>query len=118
MNLLQSFINSSKWKVAISHRWSEEAHINELEMRSSLTAIKWSIKRPDILIDSSICHRKLLLLVDSSTVAGSIRKGRSSAHRILRPLRTLSSLLLASFIHLYVKWIPSEDNPADRPSRW
>ena len=59
-----------------------------------------------------------VIIIGSSTVAGAIRKGRSSAHRILRPLRTLSALLLASFIHLYTKWIPSASNPADEPSRW
>jgi hypothetical protein len=122
---LDSFINQSTWKVAISHRWRDKtAHINELEMRSSLTAIRWAIKRPDVLMPSSACHpspachRKLLLVVDSSSVAGAVRKGRSSAHRLLRPLRSISALLLASHIHLFIKWIPSASNPADRPSRW
>jgi hypothetical protein len=115
---LQSFVEKSDWKVAISHPWRDTAHINELETRSSLTAIRWALKRPDVLVPSSVCHRKLLLLVDSSTVAGAIRKGRTSAMKILRPLRAMTSLLLASCIHVRTKWIPSALNPADAPSRW
>ena len=72
---LQSFIDEtvynketkeeeSLWSVAIHHPWrSQQAHINEFETRSSLLGIKWSLKSPDILVPSSICHRKLLLLV-------------------------------------------------------
>jgi hypothetical protein len=88
-----------------------------LEVRSSLAAIKWSIKSPDVLVPSTSNHKRLLLLVDSSAALGSINKGRSSAHRLLRPLRAMSSLLLAAGIYLKVKWIPSGLNPADKPSR-
>ena len=107
----------SDWKIAISHRWYQQEHINGLEVRSSLAAIKWSLKRPDVLIPSSVNHTRLLLLVDSSATLGSINKGRSSAHRLLRPLRTMSSLLLAAGIYLKAKWVPSGINPADKPSR-
>lgn len=116
--ILQSFVQESDWKIAISHPWYEEEHINSLEVRSSLSAIKWSIRSPDVLVPSSINHIRLLLLVDSSATLGSINKGRSSAHRLLRPLRTMSSLLLAAGIYLKVKWIPSALNPADKPSRF
>ena len=69
---LQSFIDEtvynkgtreeeSLWNVAIHHPWrNQHAHINEFETRSSLLGIKWSLKSPDVLVPSSICHRKLL----------------------------------------------------------
>ncbi|KAL0630595.1 hypothetical protein Q9L58_010558 [Maublancomyces gigas] len=115
--VLQSFIAKSDWKIAISHRWYQQEHINALEVRSSLAAIKWSLKRPDVLVPSSAGHTRLLLLVDSSATLGSINKGRTSAHRLLRPLRTMSALLLAAGLYLKAKWIPSAMNPADKPSR-
>jgi hypothetical protein len=114
---LQSFVTTANWKTAISHQWYHEEHINALEVRSSLAAVRWSMKRPDVLVPSSTSHSKLLLLVDSSATLGSINKGRSSSHRLLRPLRTISSLVLAAGIYLRLKWIPSAMNPADRPSR-
>jgi hypothetical protein len=115
--VLQRFMYKSDWKTAVTHRWHQPEHINGLELRSSLIAIKWSLKNPDVLVPSSVSHRRLLLLVDSSATLGSINKGRSSAHRLLRPLRTMSSLLLAAGVYLKVKWIPSGLNPADKPSR-
>jgi hypothetical protein len=114
---LQSFVTAADWRIAISHPWHAEEHINALEVRSSLAAVRWAVKRPDVLAPLSTCHSKLLLLVDSSATHGSINKGRSSSHRLLRPLRTMTSLLLAAGIYLRTKWIPSALNPADRPSR-
>ena len=115
--MLQSFIAAADWRIAISHPWHAEEHINALEVRASLAAVKWAMKRPDVLVPSSPTHSKLLLLVDSSATHGAITKGRSSSHRLLRPLRTMSSLLLAAGIYVRTKWIPSALNPADRPSR-
>lgn len=114
---LQSFVTTADWRIAISHPWHAEEHINALEVRASLAAMHWAVKRPDVLVPSSTDHRKLLLLVDSSATHGAITKGRSSSHRLLRPLRTMSSLLLAAGIYVRTKWIPSALNPADRPSR-
>ena len=45
------------------------------------------------------------------------RKGRSSAYQLLWHLRRLSAFLLCSGMMLYCNWIPTEVNPADRPSR-
>ena len=115
--VLQSFVTAADWRIAISHPWYDEEHINALEVRASLAAVKWAMKRPDVLLSSSLEHRKVLLLVDSSATHGAITKGRSSSHRLLRPLRTMSSLLLAAGIYLCTRWVPSALNPADRPSR-
>jgi hypothetical protein len=117
--VLQSFVETTKWKVAISHRWYDQEHINALEMRSALAAVRWSLTRPAVLqpYPSGSGHSKLLLLCDSSAAVGSINKGRSSAHRLLRPLRSMASLVLAAGVYVVVKWLPSALNPADAPSR-
>jgi hypothetical protein len=44
-------------------------------------------------------------------------KGRSSAHRLLRPFRSMAALLLAANVYVVVKWLPSALNPADGASR-
>jgi hypothetical protein len=114
---LSTFVAGARWKTAISHPWRDQEHINALEVRSALAAVRWSLTRPSVLVPSSHDHRKLLLLCDSSATVGASNKGRSSAHRLLRPLRAMSAILLAAGIYVVMKWIPSALNPADAPSR-
>jgi hypothetical protein len=61
--------------------------------------------------------RRLLVVSDSSTVVGAVRKGRSSSFQLLLRLRSLAAMLLASGVQLRVEWCPSKLNPADEPSR-
>ena len=130
--LLSSTITSSNWRTIVSSPWQQPEHINSLEVRAALTSIRWSLSLP-----SSVQHRstalgssperghpisgwhgqRLLLCCDSSAALGSINKGRSSAHSLLRPLRTIAALLLASGVQLSIVWVPSAANPADAASR-
>jgi hypothetical protein len=48
---------------------------------------------------------------------GSLGKGRSSAHGLLRICRQSAAVQLACGIKLYLRWVPSEINFADGPSR-
>ena len=86
-------------------------HINDLELRSVCTAVRWVLTSPDSI------ERRVLLLSDSQVAVGALTKGRTSAHLLLRRLRPTCALLLASGIRLSVRWIPSKLNPADGPSR-
>jgi hypothetical protein len=121
-SLLSSTVASSNWRTIVSSPWQQPEHINSLEVRAALTSIRWSLSLP-----SSVQHRshpitgwhgqRLLLCSDSSAALGSINKGRSSSHSLLRPLRTIAALLLASGVQLSVVWLPSAANPADAASR-
>jgi hypothetical protein len=55
--------------------------------------------------------------VDSTVAFFSLWKGRSSSAPLLLILRQIAALLLASGLSLCVGWLPSEINPADKPSR-
>ena len=100
------------WSVIASSRWKNGSeHINSFELRAVSTAIRWSLSFPSSL------GRKLVLFSDSQVAIGSLRKGRSSSPLLLRRLRAISSWLLASGLRLLLYWTPSEDNPADEPSR-
>ena len=114
---LSSFITTKQWSTAIKHRWHREEHINGLEVRAALAAIRWCVKLPSVLQPANNDHRRVLLLVDSSATLGAINKGRSSAHRMLRPLRSMSAIMVAAGVYVTCRWIPSAMNPADRPSR-
>jgi hypothetical protein len=102
----------SSWSVIASSRWKFGAeHINSLELRAFSTAVRWSLSFPYSL------GQKLLVFSDSQVAIGALRKGRSSSPLLLRRLRATSAWLLASGLRLLIYWTPSEDNPADEPSR-
>ena len=44
-------------------------------------------------------------------------KGRAHSHRLRRVVQQTSAYVLASGSNVYVRWVPSEWNPADNPSR-
>lgn len=101
-------IVSSPWRVSSN---SGPEHINVLELRAITTALRWVLSSP------SSPGRRVLLFTDSTVAALAVSKGRSSSFQILRRLRYLSSLVLASGLQLFCRWLPSELNPADGPSR-
>ena len=133
---VSSAVASANWSTIVSAQWKRTEHINSLELRAALSGVRWSLSSPLSVEELSFnysnsadsnsgcinkrrqwCGRRLLIFSDSSATVGSINKGRSSSHRLLRPLRSLNALLLASGVQLYVVWIPSKANPADAPSR-
>ena len=61
-------------------------------------------------------HR-VVVLVDAKAVLGAAAKGRSSALSFKVQLRKLAALTLAGDFLIRYIYIPSEDNPADAPSR-
>lgn len=105
-------INKLKWHTIMSQRWQNKGeHINVLELRTVLLTVKW------MLSYRRSVARRLLVVSDSSTVVGAVRKGRSSSFQLLLRLRSLAAMLLASGVQLRVEWCPSNLNPADEPSR-
>lgn len=61
--------------------------------------------------------KHVVILVDSLAVALAVDKGRSSTPGISVVVRRIASLVLAAGIYLHVRWLPSELNSADSPSR-
>ena len=94
-----------KWK------FRDRNHINELELYSVLSAVKWLLSKPASL------GVRLLIMTDNQSVYYGVRKGRSSSPRMLLLLRKLNVLLLASGVTLQVAWVQTAVNPADYGSR-
>ena len=101
----------SEWRTIISSRWRRPEHINVLEARALTTAVRWVLSFPGSV------NRRVLVLCDSQVVVGAARKGRSSSQPILRRLRYLAAHVLSAGLRLTLRWVPSEHNPADGPSR-
>ena len=102
---------SLQWRTWISSPWRWSEHINTLELQSIILALRRLLSSP-----MAINHR-LLLLCDSAVVAYSITKGRSSAASLAAGMKKVAALTLAGGIRVGVAWIPTQINPADRPSR-
>ena len=58
-----------------------------------------------------------LLLVDNMAVALAFDRGRPRNYKMLRIIRKFGAFCLARSISPSVRWIPSEYNSADEPSR-
>jgi hypothetical protein len=104
-------IGAARWNTIISSAWRAPEHINALELRAVLLAVHWLLSYPSSHLS------RVSLLVDSTVTLFALWKGRSSSTRLLLILRKISALLLASGVSLLTGWLPSEVNPADRPSR-
>jgi hypothetical protein len=104
-------LDTAPWRTIVSSAWRREEHINCLELRALNTAVRWTLSFPDSI------RSRLVVLTDSMVVLGAVTKGRSSSPDLLRRLRSLSSLLLASGLTLSLCWVPTHLNPADEPSR-
>lgn len=102
----------SRWEPKIWGRWHHEGNILELEGRAlvkSLRRIALSVFGSDI---------RQLLLVDNMSVALSFDRFRSRSFKLLKQIRRFSAYLLSRNIHAMVRWIPSEFNSSDEPSRF
>ena len=99
------------WTTVISSPFRFTQHINTLELHSVHTALRWLLTHP-----AAVCKR-VLLLCDNQVVVAALSKGRSSAPTLVSPLRRLCCLVLAGGLRVSYRWIPSELNPADGPSR-
>ena len=60
---------------------------------------------------------RFLVLCDSMVTIGAVRKMRSSSRSLLVQLRKIAAVTLATGVRLTLRWIPTDMNPADGPSR-
>lgn len=101
-----------RWRTAASWRWqSRQEHINALETRAVLTALRWRIER----------HKKVRFkfvhLVDSLVALRALSRGRSRSCKLRRTILRVNSLLLATRSQVVRAYVHTKQNPADAPSR-
>ena len=99
------------WKTVISKRWREKEHINVLELRAGLLALRWRSR------SASFRSVRFVHLMDSQVALAVATKGRSSACMLNRILVKMSALLLALDAYPIYGYVATEVNPADRASR-
>ena len=100
------------WRTAKIGQWSDRSeHITVKEGRCLIIAMR-RLSR-----DSTQRGRRVCMLVDNLALAMAISKGRAHNYTMLRICQQYSALCLACNLGIKVRWIPSETNPADGPSR-
>lgn len=99
------------WLVVGRYKWKKQESMPVLEARSTLHAVKHILR-------SSLRHRqKHVILTDSMTAALAFSKGRAKTQLLRNVVQRVSALCLASGSTVFLRWIPSEWNPSDSPSR-
>ena len=101
----------TNWHTCVSAPWRRSEHISVLEVRSCVSAMCLNLHQP------ATHHKHWLMLSDSVACILSGTKGRSSKPGMCRGLRQLTACLLCCSIKLHLRWIPSELNVTDGPSR-
>eukprot|EP00435_Cladocopium_sp_Y103_P040826 s373_g11.t1 len=101
-----------RWKTVAGWRWTgQPEHINNLEMRAVLTALRWRLERHKAV------RCKFVHLVDSLVVLHSLSRGRSSSKKLRRTILRINALLLATRSQGVWTYVHTKLNPADAPSR-
>ena len=102
-----------KWKIVTGWKWANTAdHINSLELRAVLTTLMWRVGK------KAMRRRKFVHLTDSLVCLHCLTRGRSSSVRLRRTLCRINALLLISSSQAVWAYVHTDQNPADKPSRW
>ena len=104
-------LGRGRFRTVIASRAKHVAHSGSLETTAVVLALRWLLRK------ASRHSRRTLLLIDAQAVVGAVAKGRSSAPSIRRGVMRVAALMLAGDLQPYYGYIPSEENPADTPSR-
>ncbi|CAK0789849.1 unnamed protein product, partial [Prorocentrum cordatum] len=109
---LPEAVRDEGWAVVGSHKWgSPPDNIVEGEAR----AIAFGVKHICRSTKAFDCHH--LLLSDSLSSVLALGKGRSSAPGVSGALRSVAAHVAATGLRPSARWLPSEWNFADGPSR-
>lgn len=107
----QEHLREEHWHLLWNSPISFPEPVHLIEARSVLAALKHRAR------DVQRHGKRILVFNDNMGVVLSIQKGRSCSYGLLRLIRRISAHCLATGIRLAVRWVPSEFNVADSPSR-
>eukprot|EP00438_Fugacium_kawagutii_P021772 Skav214889 [mRNA] locus=scaffold1749:153337:159325:+ [translate_table: standard] len=104
--------NLWRWRIVSGWRWrGDREHINVLELRAVLCALRWRI------LKGHAQGQKLVHLTDSLVCLHTLTRGRTSSKKLRRTLSRINALLLLSNNVGVWTYVHTSLNPADAPSR-
>eukprot|EP00971_Amphidinium_carterae_P350194 6491429-Amphidinium_carterae.2 len=101
------------WCVMRSRPWSYREAVHLGEARSAVEAFKLAC----MIVERQLPACRLLRLGDNLGVVLALERHRSCVHSLLKIVRKSAALELAFQVRCYDRWVPSEWNPSDSPSR-
>ncbi|CAK0841243.1 unnamed protein product, partial [Prorocentrum cordatum] len=99
------------WQLRVKGRFNRAENIIRLEGHGLVIGIRHHLRAV------SRRGRKLLMLCDNLGLVLALGKGRAAAPIVNRTCREAAALSILGDMSVTVRWVPSELNPADRPSR-
>ena len=99
------------WKVCGRYKWKRAEPFPVLEARASLFAIKHAARNIECF------GKRLLVLSDSISAVCALDKGRGRSFKMRRVSQQVAAMCLGANLQVCYRWLPSEWNPADGPSR-
>ena len=106
------FIQKQAWRVATAQRWRRQrGPIHVLEG----VALAWCVRR--LGRNTRQHHLRHLILSDNLSLVCALMKGRAQDWKLLSICRQVAAVSLSCDLRLSVRWVASELNPADEPSR-
>ena len=104
-------VSSWGWRVTSSGKFHFAESIGVKEARAVVYDLESQLRDPKQ-------HRfKHLRLIDNFGDSLCLARGRASDYALLQLCRRYGALLLATGAIVSLRWVPSENNPADAPSR-
>ena len=100
-----------RWHVCGRHKWVKSSSMPVNEARATLYGAK------HILRNRENFHQRHVILSDSMTSTCAFSRGRAHTYELRRVCQQFGALCLATGAQITVRWIPSEWNPSDNPSR-
>jgi hypothetical protein len=100
-----------RWKVLYGGRWRQTEHTNINETRAVVGLMRHLGR------SRANWNHRVLVLCDSLVAIGALSKGRSSCGPLLRLCRQAAACSLCFGFTLLLRYVPSELNVADGPSR-
>ena len=100
------------WRTVCGWTWKgSKEHINNLEMRAVLCALRWRI------IKQRTRGHRLVHLTDSLVCLHTLTRGRTSSRKLRRTVARINALLLLFQNTAIWTYVHTALNPADAPSR-
>ena len=99
------------WQPSFKTRWKQREHINVLELRSILLAVKYQVSH------FGARHVRLFHVSDSFVAMSVVAKGRSGSRQLNAILKLLNATLLGFGLTLCIGHVESTENPTDGESR-
>lgn len=107
----EKWFNAKEWRLCWRGRWKRVEHTNYQELRVIAAVLRRLSFQPQ--------HwgKRILIFTDSLAALGAAHKGRSSAYPMLRICRTIAALGFALGLKVVARYVESERNLSDGPSR-